>query len=175
MLKNIELIGEKIRLVPITKEYTDLIIRWRNTDSVRKNFIFQEDFTTQIHNAWIDNKVNAGEVVQFIIIDKNGNIPVGSVYLRDIDHKNDKAEYGIFIGVDSARGKGLGTEAARLICNFGFDQLKLHKIMLRVFANNENAICSYEKAGFMKEALLKDEYKINDKYRDIILMAIIRK
>lgn len=43
--------------------------------------------------------------------------------------------------------------------------------MLRVFADNTAAVRSYEKAGFEKEALLRDEIKTGDGYRDLILMA----
>ncbi len=166
--------GEKVRLEYITKDYTDLIIKWRNNESTRTNFIFQEEFTDFIHNAWIDSQVNTGKVVQFIIWDKSTESPVGSVYLRDIDKSNEKAEYGIFIGEDTARGKGLGTEASNIICEYGFHELNLHKIMLRVFANNISAIKSYTKAGFIQEAYLKDEVKIKGEYKDIVLMSIIK-
>lgn len=165
--------GEKIILKPITKEYTPLIVKWRNDPIVRSKFIFQDLFTEQSHNEWLDTKVASGQVHQFIIIVKENSRPVGSVYLRDVDMKNEKAEYGIFIGEAAGRGKGYGTEAANLICGYGFNELGLHKIMLRVFADNEAAIRSYEKAGFIKEAYLKDEIKTDEKFRDIVFMARI--
>lgn len=59
------------------------------------------------------DKVAAGEVVQFILCETAGDRPVGSVYFRDIDTENKKAEYGIFIGEEDAAGKGYGTLAAR--------------------------------------------------------------
>ena len=55
---------------------------------------------------------------------------------------------------------------------YAFTYLNLHKLMLRVFADNERAIKAYEKAGFTKEAYLKDEVCIDGKYKDIVLMAI---
>jgi len=163
--------GSKVQLKPITKEDTPWIVRWRNTESVRKNFIFQDKFTDEMHNHWMDTKVKSGQVVQFIIIEKEGQKPVGSVYLRDVDKMNRKAEFGIFIGEESARKKGIGTESAQLICEYGFRQLGLHKIMLRVFADNRQAVRSYEKAGFCEEALLRDEICQNGVFRDLILMA----
>lgn len=165
--------GETIDLRPITKEHTPLIVKWRNNPHVQQNFIFQETFTEEIHNAWMDDKVAAGEVVQFIIYAKPSGTPVGSVYLRDVDLDRQKAEFGIFIGEDAARGKGYGRSAAQLICRYGFEQLHLHKIMLRVFAANTGAIRSYEHAGFVQEAYLKDEEKIDGTFRDIIYMAMI--
>ena len=52
-----------------------------------------------------------------IIIDRTTNLPVGSTYLRDIDKKNNKAEFGIFIGEKEYWGKGFGNEATKLILN----------------------------------------------------------
>lgn len=165
--------GKKTILKQITKEHTPLIVKWRNTPSVQKNFIFQETFTNDMHNGWMDTKVKSGEVVQFIIFIKESDFPIGSVYLRDVDLKKQKAEFGIFIGEESSRGKGYGQEAAQLICQYGFDNLGLHKIMLRVFAFNKAAIRSYEHAGFVQEAYLKEEEKINGTFYDIIYMAKI--
>ena len=166
--------GEKIYLVPINRSHTPLIVKWRNNPSVRNNFIFREEFTEQLHNAWLDTKVASGEVVQFVIYDVKDK-PVGSVYLRDIDSINKKAEFGIFIGEDDERGKGYGSEATRLICSYGFERLSLHKIMLRVFAFNSSASRSYERCGFEREAYLRDEVYIDGKYEDIILMALFNK
>lgn len=165
--------SEKVYLKSITSADTENIIRWRNKDNVRKYFLDQRPFTTEGHTNWLENVVNAGKAVQFIIYEKSGDYPVGSVFLRDIDRQNRKAEYGIFIGEDSARAKGVGTEAARAIVQYGFSELKLHKIFLRVLADNEGAIRSYAKAGFIKEAYLKDEVLLNGEYRDIVLMAVI--
>lgn len=165
--------NEKIFLKSITAEDTENIIRWRNKESVRKNFLDQRPFTVQGHTNWLNNMVNTGKVAQFIIYDKAEHLPVGSAFLRDIDYIDKKAEYGIFIGEDTARGKGIGTDAAKAIVQYGFSRLKLHKIFLRVLSENKGAIKSYQKAGFTQEAYLKDEVFINGEYRDIILMAVI--
>ena len=55
---------------------------------------------------------------RFIICEKNNDRPVGSVYFRDIDHDNKKAEYGIFIGEADAAGRGIGSETARLAADY---------------------------------------------------------
>ena len=96
-----------------------------------------------------------------------------SVYFRDIDHDNKKAEYGIFIGEADAAGRGIGSETARLAADYARDVLKLHKLMLRVFADNVGAVKSYQNAGFVQEACLKDEFLQNGVYRDMLLMAIL--
>ncbi|MBQ7934661.1 MAG: UDP-4-amino-4,6-dideoxy-N-acetyl-beta-L-altrosamine N-acetyltransferase [Lachnospiraceae bacterium] len=159
-----------IYLRPMTYEDTDLIVSWRNSDGVRKNFIYQALFTRESHENWIRTMVETGKVVQFIICLEDE--PVGSVYIRDIDRIHRKAEYGIFIGEESARGRGVGTVAARLMLDYCFGKEGLHKVFLRVFADNVRACRSYEKAGFVREAYLKEDVCIDGVYRDMILMAV---
>lgn len=155
----------------MTVEDTDMIVKWRNEDFVRKNFIYRKPFTREGHLNWIRTMVDTGKVIQFIICTGEDE-PVGSVYLRDIDETHHKAEYGIFIGNKEALSKGYGTEAAKLMIQYSFEELRLHKLMLRVLAGNIRAKKSYENAGFVQEAYLRDEVYLEDGYKDVILMAI---
>ena len=171
-VKNLPVLeGAAVRLRPIADADTDLIVKWRNTPSVVQNFIFRQTFTPEMHRSWLATKVATGQVVQYIIIDKADDKPIGSVYYRDIDNHNRSAEYGIFIGEESARGKGLGTETAKLFTDFGFAELQLHRISLRVLAENTAARRSYEKAGFVQEGVFRDMELLDGQYRDVVFMA----
>lgn len=163
--------GEKVVLRPITDADTDRIVAWRNKPSVMQNFIFRERFTPEMHRHWLATKVAVGQVVQYIIEEKATGRPVGSVYYRNVDAANHSAEYGIFIGEETARGKGFGTETARLFTEFGFAQLHLHRISLRLLAENEPARRSYEKAGFALEGIFHDMVLLDGQYRDVVFMA----
>ena len=163
----------QIYLRPMTEDDTDKIVAWRNQDSVRKYFIYQSEFTREGHLYWLHEIVEKGRACQMIICDSKTDKALGSVYIRDIDHDHHKGEYGIFIGEESARGRGVGTEAARQMIRYGFEQLGLHRIYLRVLAGNERAIRSYEKAGFKKEGYLHHDVCINGEYVDIVWMAAV--
>lgn len=169
-VESIVLRGQDIYLRKMTDADAELVVKWRNTEFVRQNFIYREPFTVEGHRNWVETMINTGKVVQFIICTKEDE-PIGSVYLRDIDRKHRKAEYGIFIGEEKAVGSGYGTQAAELILDYGFKELGLHKIMLRLLAGNDRAKGSYEKAGFVQEAYLKDEVCLDGAFRDVILMA----
>jgi UDP-4-amino-4,6-dideoxy-N-acetyl-beta-L-altrosamine N-acetyltransferase len=166
--------GSKVVLREIGDDDTANIVKWRNSVDVINNFFIQDVLTEEQHRFWLNNKVNTGMVSQFIIIDKETNVPVGSTFLRDIDPKNKKAEFGIFIGDSSSRGKGFGSEAAILITDFGFKQLHLNRVYLRVFAHNANAIKSYENAGFTCEGLLRQDIYTNDRFNDVIVMSKLK-
>ena len=143
-------INAGIYLRMMTREDTGRIVEWRNSDSVRRNFIYQKMFTRQTHEEWIRTHIETGNAVQMIICNIADDKPLGSVYIRDIDRRHNKAEYGIFIGESAARGRGIGTAAAKLMIRYCFEAEGLHRVYLRALADNHQAIRSYEKAGFVQ-------------------------
>jgi len=163
----------KVSLRPIEKSDTDNILKWRNHPNVRRNFVFQDDITFEAHERWMNERVSIGKVVQFIIVTEEFG-DIGSVYLRDIYYDHRKAEFGIFIGEEKARGKGFGTEATRLALEHAFDVLNLNKVFLRVFPDNDIAIRSYESVGFVKEGYLAEDVIVKNKPYDMIIMAILQ-
>ena len=165
--------GEKLSLRPITDADTADIVRWRNDPEVWKYFLFREPFTPELHRAWLRDKVETGRVIQYIIVERESGQSVGSVYFRDVDEKNESAEYGIFIGEARARSRGLGTETARLFTAFGLNVLRLHRISLKVLGDNAIARRSYEKAGFRTEGVFRDYVKVNGQYADVVFMALL--
>ncbi len=160
-----------VSLRAITDKDTDNILKWRNTDFVRNNFFYRETLTKETHNNWL-LRVNAGEIAQFII--EADGVDIGSTFLRDIDKVAKKAEFGIFIGERRAHGKGYGTKACKLICEYGFSELGLNKISLRVFEKNEGAIKSYKKAGFKVEGIFIDDAFLDGEYINTVFMAIFK-
>ena len=163
--------GERVVLRPITDADTDDIVRWRNDPEVWRYFLFREPFTPELHRAWLRDRVATGRVIQYIITERESGRSVGSVYFRDVDRKNESAEYGIFIGERDARGRGIGTETARLFTDFGLNVLGLHRISLKVLGGNEIAQRSYEKAGFRTEGVFRDYVKLDGVFTDVVFMA----
>ena len=164
-----KIFGNLIFLRPITSEDTNFIVKWRNTDFVRENFIFREKFTKEMHENWIKTQINTGKVIQYIICD-NLETPIGSIYFRDIDVEKREAEFGIFIGEKNFIGKGLGQEATKLFINFEFKELGFDRIILRVIDTNNKAEHIYEKVGFKKiDEIVQIVEPSKDEVRVIIL------
>ena len=166
--------NHQVSIRPITEADTAKIVKWRNTPSVVEHFIYRTPLDEQGHLNWFHNRVQTGEVAQFMIVDEEAGEEVGSVYLRDIDKENQKCEYGIFIGEDSCRGKGIGSAAAKLALDYAFETLGLNRVFLRVFADNTRAINSYENAGFRYEGTFRDDVIIDGKAYDMVFMGILK-
>lgn len=163
--------GSILSLRPISLADTDLIVKWRNKPRVKKNFIFRDTFTPEIHEKWMNTNIEKGEAVQYIIEVKG--IPVGSVYFRNIMELYHSGEFGIFIGEENAIGKGFGFEATKLFVGFGFSYLNFHRISLRVLSGNKDAYKVYSSVGFRQEGLFRDMVYIDGKYHDVIFMAML--
>jgi len=170
-------IKNDITLRHIDLEDTQNILRWRNSPDVKKNLYTQKELTEEEHIWWFNHKVATGECAQFIIeISENNrskaNVSIGTVFIKNIDRQNNKGEFGIFIGERESRGKGYALQATKKILKHAFENLKLNRVYLTVFYDNVPAIKVYEKAGFEKEGLLKQDYLRYDGYCDVLCMGI---
>lgn len=170
---SIRLIGKQVYLRPITTSQEDTmnIINWRNSSAVRPYFIYQEPFTVEGHRKWLEQVIIPEKGHQFMVCKTENHKPIGSIFLRDIDLKNKKAEYGMFLGEEAEKGKGIGCEIASLLSDFAFETLKLHKVTARILAENKASLHSNFKAGFVQEAYLKDEVMINGEFKDVVWVA----
>jgi UDP-4-amino-4,6-dideoxy-N-acetyl-beta-L-altrosamine N-acetyltransferase len=158
----------------ITKNDTEDIVRWRNKDSVKKNLYTQNELTAEQHEKWLKTKVMTGSCVQFIIEihSKDSHMGIGTVFIKNIDIANSKGEFGIFIGEENARGKGYATIATSMILDHAFKSLNLNRIYLTVFSDNLAAIRAYEKAGFLIEGILRQDFHRYDGFVDVTCMGI---
>lgn len=173
-MKDVRLEGQNVYLRYITYDDTDMIVRWRNQENVRKYFLFREDFTTAMHESWLKNRVETGDVDQFIVCMKDTDRPVGSTYLRDIDHVNGKAEYGVFLGEEEVRGQGIGKEILNLTVKYAFDELKLHRVYARVIEGNDASKYCFLNCGFKQEALLRDTIFVEGEYINVVILGKLK-
>lgn len=114
-----------------------------------------------IENANSDNS----DTLIYKVIDKEIKNAIGHISLGRIDRKNKSARVGkVLVGDKNVRGKGRGKQMIKQILNIAFDELHLHRVNLGVYDFNVSAIACYEKAGFIKEGLLRDSAKNGEEY-----------
>jgi RimJ/RimL family protein N-acetyltransferase len=125
---------------------------------------------------WFENKLRpqlGQSVFQFVICPLGSREEIGTCGLRSIDKADGNAELSIFM-LRGSWGRGLGTDAVNALLDFAFGELRLERIYLHVFDYNPRAIRSYEKSGFVREALLRRSRFHRGAHHDVIVMAILR-
>lgn len=168
--------GEKIILTPMKKEYIERFLKWFNDPEIIKYLIVYRPLTREEEEQWFENKVKDQNSVIFSILYKGeieADVLIGNIGL-EIDWKNRIGAFGIVIGETTYQSKGLGTEATRMMVNYGFTTLNLHRIELDVFEFNTRAIKTYKKVGFVEEGRKRKSHYENGKYYDRILMSILK-
>ena len=116
-------------------------------------------------------KDSSNKNVYFGIEDKLNKELVGIIFLSKINMIHQTCWLGIFLGEESARGKGFGKEAVSLIVNYAFTNLNLRKVSLEVVKTNKNAITVYKKLGFDIEGNLKNNVWIDNNLHDVLIMS----
>lgn len=99
---------------------------------------------------------------------------IGKCGFIKINWKNRAGDLAILIGDTKMHGRGYGSDAVSILCRFGFEELNLHKIKAQVFDFNQAAIRCYEKCGFIREGLLRQEIYREGAYHDTVMMGLIR-
>jgi RimJ/RimL family protein N-acetyltransferase len=72
------------------------------------------------------------------------------------------------------RGRGWGRSLVHGLLERGFNEMKLRRIDLRVYAHNEPAIRCYTSEGFVREGILRQATRVEGAFWDVVLMAHFR-
>jgi RimJ/RimL family protein N-acetyltransferase len=122
---------------------------------------------------WYSTRNEQTDRLDLMVVDRATGTCVGEVVLNDWDPGNETCNFRILLG-PSGQGRGLGTEATRLLLGYAFEHLPLHRIELEVYAFNPRAQRAYEKAGFVAEGRRRDALLYDGERVDAIVMSVLR-
>lgn len=131
-------------------------------------------FTFKDEKTFVDSQSAFKNEYNFAVETLQDKEYIGGCGINNLDFNNSVCTVGIFLG-KPFWNQGYGTDAMKTLIHFIFNQIPVNKIKLQVFSFNERAIKSYEKCGFKKEAVLKEELFRNGEYHDDIIMSIFRR
>ncbi|MDC7222749.1 MAG: GNAT family protein [Spirochaetales bacterium] len=168
-----KLTGPKVYLSPINTEDFPLYTKWLNDMSLAP-FIQQDSRVVGLtgEKDFLEKMAVDQNSVHLAIVKNDGDELLGNVSLMDLNRLNRTAEMGIFMGSRENLGRGYGTEAVQIICEYGFRILGLQNIMLRVFSFNPRAMRAYEKAGFTPFGRRSGSIFFDGKQHDEIYMQM---
>jgi ribosomal-protein-alanine N-acetyltransferase len=118
-------------------------------------------------------EIAGDESFAFLIFDSTSDELLGGLTLGGIRRGvAQAATLGYWMGAPHA-GKGRMTRAVAAVVRFGFDSLRLHRIEAACIPDNAPSIALLERNGFEREGFARAYLKINDAWRDHILLALL--
>ena len=168
--------GEKINLRGIEKEdYTERMRRWANDPDFNRYLSHGLKPTTRGMMESLYEILRNKENYILAIVDRASEKTVGIIGLHQFNWQARSAEYTIHIGEKEFWGKGIAGEATEYILRYAFETINLNRVWLGVSEPNVKAVKFYEKAGFAREGVLRDEIFKEGRYFNSIRMSMLKK
>lgn len=179
MIRRENINGKLISLCPLevgdvdvfyeaVKESTLELSSWFLWCPVGYNRNDAEKFINSRLAAW-----NNGEEFDFMISDIDSHKFIGVIGLNRVDMKNRFANIGYWIR-KGATGKGYATAALKIIAEWGLRELKLNRVEVICVVENISSIRVAEKAGFVREGVLRSRVILDGIAHDAVMLAMVR-
>jgi ribosomal-protein-alanine N-acetyltransferase len=162
----------EIRLSDANENYCD----WMNNSKINQYLESRfEKWSIKKLKNYV-NKTRRNTACVFLAITAKGNNKhIGNVKIGPINWIHKFADVGIIIGEKSFWGKGIATEVIKLVIDYSFHKLNLHKLTAGAYSNNIASIKAFKKVGFSVEGVRKKHYLCDGIYVDGVLLGIVQK
>ena len=167
--------GERVYLRGLRREDMDLVGRWwDNPDATRYMESGWRPATESLLEAIYESSTQTNDTIVMVVVERGTDRAIGTCGLYQIFWPGRRAEFRIFLGEPDVFDKGYGTEATRLMLEYGFQRLNMEVIHLGVNATNTRAVRAYEKAGFVHEGVRRRFVYCDGLYHDAVVMSVLR-
>ncbi|CAM5332873.1 acetyltransferase [Streptomyces spiroverticillatus] len=169
------LTGERVLLRPFAEEdLPAMLAALRDPEVLRltgsPRYEPDEDGATR---TWYLTRAEQTDRLDLAVVDRATGRCVGEVVLNEWDPDNRSCNFRTLFGPEG-RGRGLGTEACRLIVTHAFETLGLNRVSLGVYAFNPRARRAYEKVGFVAEGTEREAlWTEEDGWVDSTYMSVL--
>jgi ribosomal-protein-alanine N-acetyltransferase len=170
--------GNQVKLRLIKESDINAVNLWRND---LRNKILAQGFrlpvSLELDKVWYEEKIISGDNknIYFIVAEISTDNPVGIIQLNNIDYISGTATWGFIIGEKSHRGKGIETEAPRLLLNYAYNILNLRKLVGYTLSIRPGIQRLFSRVGKVKEeGILKRHYFFNGIYYDVHILSFFK-
>jgi RimJ/RimL family protein N-acetyltransferase len=168
--------GERVWLRPLERRDLPAYVAGINDTEVGGLAGYNLPLSVEMAAGWLErvqDQMMKGDGYFFAVCELGDDRFIGTTWLKEVNRGHANAELAIYMDRDHI-GSGWGTEAQRVLLEFGFATLRLERIYLTVDADNGRAIRSYEKVGFQREGIMRRSWQFRGRLADSVLMAILR-
>jgi UDP-4-amino-4,6-dideoxy-N-acetyl-beta-L-altrosamine N-acetyltransferase len=155
---------------PMIKNDLEQVLTWRNHSEIRRYMLSPNQISLDEHSEWFD-RASKDPARELLIFETNG-LPLGFVQFKcNADSK--VSDWGFYAAPDAPKGTGM--KLGNVALNYAFSTLGLHKICGQALAFNKASIGFHKKLGFFQEAVLREHYKVNDVYQDLLCFGLLNR
>lgn len=168
--------GNHIYLRALEPEDLSFLYEIENDENLWEISHTQAPYSKWLLKNYLENShqdIYEAKQLRLAIVENDTHRLYGLIDLFDFDPKNNRAGLGIVIKNPLERNKGTGTEAVKLLLNFGFTILNLHQIYVNVAVTNEASIKLFSKFGFQLIGVKKQWNRTGSTYVDEALYQLI--
>jgi [ribosomal protein S5]-alanine N-acetyltransferase len=108
----------------------------------------------------------------FAICLRENDLHIGNIKLGPINWRHRSADISLLIGDKECWGKGFASEAVQVITDYGFRILNLNKVKAGCYDNNIGSAKAFEKNGYVREGLLREQFISQGKKIDMIILGM---
>lgn len=168
------LVGERVFLRPYNESDLEFLYQGLYIQETRRLTGLKKVYSKEFMAEYFSKISKDDSRIFLVIVDKSTNEPIGDVELNYIDLLSRSSYIRVQISNDRFLSKGYGTEAMKLLLDYGFGVYDLHRIELEVYSYNSRAIRAYEKLGFKQEGIKRESIYYNYEYHDTIIMGLLK-
>jgi len=161
---DIVLTGDDVVLRNIAADDLEALRLWRNQPHFRQFFREYRDISPNMQQKWYEYVVLGDKRVRmFAITDRNSKQLLGACGLCYIDERNSSADFSIYIGADGLYiDEKFAVDAGKLLLDYGFNQLKLHRIWAEIYAIDTAKKALLPKLGFVLDGQHREAHRLED-------------
>jgi RimJ/RimL family protein N-acetyltransferase len=108
----------------------------------------------------------------FAVAERASEELAGEALLWDVDLHNSSAHLGIALR-PGFRGRGLGLDAIRVLCRYGFEIRGLHRLQLETLSDNHAMIAIASRLGFTREGTTRGSSWVNGGWADDVIFGLL--
>lgn len=173
--------SKRLVLTPLEAEDLPLLVEWRNDPTIAPWFFNALPLTRSGQEEWYRRYLTNRTQQIFIIRLKSElrrgedgkpfRVPIGT-HGFTLDWENRAAELGNILIIPAYRGNGYASEAEKLVIDYCFDHIGVHKLTGELFADNEAILHVHKKAGFQIEGILR-QARYRNGWRDVVVIGML--
>jgi RimJ/RimL family protein N-acetyltransferase len=122
--------------------------------------------------AMAGDSSRAADAAIFSVVELASGELAGEALLWAIDRHNRSAHVGISLR-PAFRGRGLGADAVRVLCQYGFAILGLHRLQMETLTDNHAMLAIADQAGFVREGVTRRSEWVNGDFADCVILGLL--